>query len=85
VTYQREEMRGQGIRCTMEMKMYILGEVENYVILSGSLVTMTKKLPDILCSRLTPPVDEIIRDHQCGYNGSTINQSFCVCQILEKK
>jgi hypothetical protein len=46
---------------------------------------MTKMLPNILCSRLTPPVDEIIRDHQCGCNRSTTNQFFCVCQILEKK
>jgi hypothetical protein len=46
-------------------KEYILGEVENYVILSGSLVTITKMLQNIFCPRLTPPVDEIVRYHQC--------------------
>jgi hypothetical protein len=37
--------------------------------------------------RLSPYIDEIIRDHQCGFrcNRSTTDQIFCICQILEKK
>ncbi|KAJ4437031.1 hypothetical protein ANN_17165 [Periplaneta americana] len=37
--------------------------------------------------RLTPYVDEIIGDHQCGFrrNRSTIDQIFCIRQIMEKK
>ncbi|KAJ4431566.1 hypothetical protein ANN_20165 [Periplaneta americana] len=37
--------------------------------------------------RLAPYVDEIIGDHQCGFrrNRSTIDQIFCIRQIMEKK
>jgi hypothetical protein len=36
--------------------------------------------------RLSPYIDEIIRDHQCGFrcNRSTTDQIFCIRQILEK-
>jgi len=36
---------------------------------------------------LTPYVDKIIGDHQCGFqhNSSTIDQIFCVFHIMEKK
>ncbi|KAJ4437877.1 hypothetical protein ANN_13816, partial [Periplaneta americana] len=38
-------------------------------------------------TRLTPYVDEIIGDHQCGFrrNRSTIDQIFCIRHIMEKK
>jgi hypothetical protein len=51
------------------------------------LSTSYKILSNILLSRLTPYVDEIIGDHQCGFrrNQSTIDQIFCIHQILEKK
>jgi hypothetical protein len=52
VACQRKKMRGQGIRCTLEIKEYILGDVENYVILSATLVTTTEMLATILCSIL---------------------------------
>jgi hypothetical protein len=44
-------------------------------------------LSSILLSLLNPYIDEIIGDHQCGFqrNISTIDQIFCICQILEKK
>jgi hypothetical protein len=44
-------------------------------------------IPYILLSRLSPYIDEIIRDHQCGFrrNRSTTDQIFCIRQILEKK
>jgi hypothetical protein len=44
-------------------------------------------LSNILLSRLVPYIDEIIGDHQCGFrrNISTIDQIFCIRQILEKK
>jgi hypothetical protein len=46
-----------------------------------------KILSNILLSRLTPYVDEIIGDHQCGFrrHRSTTNQIFCIREILEKK
>ncbi|KAJ4450915.1 hypothetical protein ANN_02349 [Periplaneta americana] len=51
------------------------------------LLTSYKMLSNILLRRLTPYVDEIIGDHQCGFrrNRSTIDQIFCIRQIMEKK
>jgi hypothetical protein len=44
-------------------------------------------LSNIHLSRLSPYVDEIIGDHQCGFrrNRSTTDQIFCIRQIVEKK
>jgi hypothetical protein len=43
-------------------------------------------LLNILLSRLSPYMDEIIEDHQCGFrrNRTTTDQIFCIRQILEK-
>jgi retron-type reverse transcriptase len=51
------------------------------------LLTAYKILSDILLARLTPYVNEIIGDHQCGFrrNRSTVDQIFYIRQILEKK
>jgi hypothetical protein len=51
------------------------------------LSTLYKILSNILLSRLSPYVDEIIGDHQCGFrrNRSTTDQIFGIRQILEKK
>jgi hypothetical protein len=51
------------------------------------LSTSYKILSNILLSRLTPYVDEIIGDHQCAFrrNRSTTDQIFFIRQILEKK
>ena len=51
------------------------------------LLTSYKILSNIIFGRLTPYVDEIIGDHQCGFtrNRSNIDQIFCIRQILEKK
>jgi hypothetical protein len=51
------------------------------------LSTSYKILSNILLSRLSPYIDEIIWDHQCGFrrNISTTDQIFCIRQILEKK
>jgi len=51
------------------------------------LPTTYKMLSNILLSRLIPYVKEIIEDHQCGFrrNRSTIDQIFCIRQMLEKK
>ncbi|KAJ4446515.1 hypothetical protein ANN_13211 [Periplaneta americana] len=51
------------------------------------LLTSYKILSNILLRRLTPYVDEIIGDQQCGFrrNRSTIDQIFCIRQIMEKK
>jgi hypothetical protein len=49
--------------------------------------TIYKILSTILLSRLTSYVEEIIGDHQCGFqcNRSTTDHIFSICQILEKK
>jgi hypothetical protein len=51
------------------------------------LSTAYKILSNILMARLTPYVNEIIGDHQCGFrrNRSTMDQIFYIRQILEKK
>jgi hypothetical protein len=51
------------------------------------LSTAYKILPKILLARLTPYVNEIIQDHQCGFccSISTTDQIFYICQILKKK
>ena len=51
------------------------------------MLTTYKILSNILLSRLTPYAKEIIGDHQCGFrrNRSTIDHTFCIRQILEKK
>jgi hypothetical protein len=51
------------------------------------LSTAYKILSNILLARLTPYVNEITGDHQCGFrrNRSTMDQIFYIRQILEKK
>jgi hypothetical protein len=51
------------------------------------LSTSHKTLSNIPLSGLTPYVDEIIGDHQYGFqcSRSTADQIFGICQILEKK
>jgi hypothetical protein len=38
-------------------------------------------------ARLSPYIDEIIGDHQCGFshNSATTDHIFCICQILGEK
>ena len=51
------------------------------------LSTSYKILTNILVSRLTPYIDDIVGDHQCGFkrNRSTIDKIFSIREILEKK
>jgi sorting nexin-29 len=51
------------------------------------LSTSYKILSNVLLLTLSPYIDKIIRDHQCGFrrNRSTTDQMFCIRQILEKK
>jgi hypothetical protein len=60
-------------------------DINNY---SGKslLSTSYKILSNILLSRLSPYIGEIIGDHQCGFrrNRSIAEQIFCIRQILEK-
>jgi hypothetical protein len=46
-----------------------------------------KVLPNILLSRLSPYIDEITGDHQCGFrrDSSNTDRILCTRQILEKK
>jgi hypothetical protein len=57
------------------------------IILRNLLSTAYKILSNILLARLTPYVNKIIGDHQCGFhcNRSTTDQIFYIWQILEKK
>jgi hypothetical protein len=52
-----------------------------------SLLPTSYKLLSNILSRLSPYIDEIIGDHQCGFpcNRSTADQIFCIRQILAKK
>jgi hypothetical protein len=61
-------------------------DCSNYRAIS-MLSTSYKLLSNILLPRLSPYIDEIIGDRQCGFrcNRSTTDQLFCICQILEKK
>jgi hypothetical protein len=51
------------------------------------LSTAYKILFNILLTRLTPYVSEVIGDHQCGFrcNRSPVDQIFYIRQILERK
>jgi hypothetical protein len=51
------------------------------------LSTAYKILSNILLARLTPYVNEVIGNCQCGFfcNRSTMDQIFYILQILEKK
>jgi hypothetical protein len=51
------------------------------------LSTVYKILSNILLSRLTPYVNEVFGDCQCGFcfNRSTVDQIFYIWQILEEK
>jgi len=52
----------------------------------GTSPTAYKILSTILISSLTPHVDKITGDYQCGFwRNTTTDQIFCVHQILEKK
>jgi hypothetical protein len=50
------------------------------------LSTSYKMLSNILLSRLSPNIDEIIGDRQCRFerNRSTTDKIFCICQIFWK-
>jgi hypothetical protein len=50
-------------------------------------ITIYNILNNIILLRLTPYEEEIIEDHQCGFqcNRSTTDCIFCVHQALEKK
>ena len=69
------------------MYLFIRGVIcSNYrglLLLSGTY----KIASNFLLSELTPCVEEIIGDHQCGFlcNKSTIDHIFFIRQILEKK
>ena len=71
------------------LPIYKKGEKTNYSNYRGIslLLTSYKILSNIILGRLTLYVDEITGDHQCGFtrNRSTIDQIFCIRQILEKK
>jgi hypothetical protein len=51
------------------------------------LSTSYKILSNILLSRLRPYIDKIIGDNQYVFqhNRFTTDQTFCICQILDKK
>jgi hypothetical protein len=60
--------------------------IHKRVIKLTVIIIMGKIESNILHSRLNPYIDEIIGDHQCGFqhNRSNTDQTFCIFQILEK-
>jgi hypothetical protein len=60
-------------------------DCNNYLGIS-LFINCLQHLSNILLARLTPYVNEIIGDHQCGFrlNRSTTDQIFYIRQILEK-
>jgi sorting nexin-29 len=86
--WNKEELPGQWKKSII-VPIYKKGDkmdCSNYRGIS-LLSTSYKILSNILLSRLTPYVDEIIGDHQTGFrrNRSTTDKIFCIRQILEKK
>ena len=71
---------------SITVPIYKKGDKTDYRGIS-LLPTTYKILSNILLSRLTPYVEEIIGDHQCGFQHSRSNTDyiFCIRQILEKK
>ena len=71
------------------VSIYNKGDKTDYINYRGvsHLPTMYKILSNILLSRLTPYAEEIIGDHQCGFqcNEPTTDHIFCIHPILEKK
>ena len=84
----KKEMLPEQWKESIIVPIYKKGEKTNCTNYRGIslLLTSYKILSNIILGRLTPYVDEIIRDHQCGFkcNRSTIGQIFCIRQILEK-
>jgi hypothetical protein len=70
-------------RYLIGQKIYFIHFIQFILLLSTSY----KILSNILLSRLTPYADEIIGDHECGFqpNRSMTNQIFYIHQILEKR
>jgi hypothetical protein len=66
-------------------KIGVENDCNNYRGIS-LLLTSYKVLSNIFLQRLSPYIDEIIGDHQCGFrrNGSTTDQIFCIRRILEE-
>ncbi|KAJ4426412.1 hypothetical protein ANN_27226 [Periplaneta americana] len=90
ITYVQEKLPGKyGVHSEEYLPIRTKGDKTNCSNFRGIslLLTSYKILSNILLRRLTPYVDEIIGDHQCGFrrNRSTIDQIFCIRQIMEKK
>jgi hypothetical protein len=64
--------------------LFTSADCSNYREMS-LLSTSYRILSNILLSRLSSYIDEIIGDHQCGIlrNRSTTNTIFCILQILQ--
>jgi hypothetical protein len=86
--WNKEELPQQW-KESVTMPIYIKGDKtdynNNYKEIS-LFSTAYKILSNILLARLTPYVNEIIGDHQCGFrrNRSTTDQIFYIRKILEK-
>jgi hypothetical protein len=86
--WNKEELPGQW-KESIILPIYKRGDktgCNNYRRIS-LLSTSCTILSNILVSRLSPYIDEITGEHQCGFrrSRSTTDQIFCIRQILEKK
>jgi hypothetical protein len=84
--WNKEEMSDQWKECII-IEIHKKGDTtdcNNYI--NYYYQRHTKFLSNVLLSRLSPDVDEIIGDHECGFlrNRSTTDEIFCIRQILEK-
>jgi hypothetical protein len=71
-------------KCLITGRMIKLTNNYRWISLLSTSYTI---LSNILLSRLSPCIDEIIGDHKCGFwrNRSITDEVFCIRQILETK
>jgi hypothetical protein len=85
--WNKEEMPDQW-KESIIVPIHKMGDKTDCINYHGiSLISISYKiLSKIPLLQLSPYVDEIIGDHQCGFrcNISTTDQIFCIPQILEK-
>jgi hypothetical protein len=89
-TWNKKELPQQWKEEGISIIVQIYKKVDKTVVTikeSLSYQLPIKFYPTFFLARLTPYVNEVTGDHQCGFchNRSTTDQIFYICQILEKK
>ena len=85
--WNKEELP-EGLKQSIIVPIYKKGDKTDCSNYRGiSLLSTTYKiLSSVLLSRLTPYAEQIIGDHQCGFqhSRSTTDHIYCIPQILKK-